>query len=143
MIPGGEGQQLKLFMTGVELQDSLTDSIDRNPIGGFGRSMDDMWKIKLRQAKRPDTAMNHGAGVYKSIKDNGYVGRTDTPEGFSIMHRREYGGIPEWDKDHMSVDGGHHRIAAAADLERKGKRTVFIPTANNQWEYPTDRPPGR
>jgi hypothetical protein len=80
MIPGGEGQQLKLFMTGVELQDSITDSIDRNPIGGFGRSLDDMWKSKLRQAKRPDTAMNHGAGVYKSIKDNGYVGRTDTPE---------------------------------------------------------------
>ena len=132
--------QLQLFMTGTELKNAITDSIDRAPM----QSMDKMWATKLRQSKR--SGMEHGAGTYQSIKQHGWkepegVWGDETPghgnSGFEIMHKRVYGGIPEWDRSETSVTGAHHRIAAAADLEAKGKRTVYFPTASNQYEYPT------
>jgi len=119
-----EPQQMKLFMTGTELKNSLTDSIDRNPIGGFGGTMDNMWKRKLRESKGE---AYHGGGTYKSIKENGWVG-----PGPGIHHSTIPGGIPAWDKEDTQVDDAHHRIAAAADIEAKskGKRQIFIPTTN-------------
>jgi len=146
--------QLKLFMTGSELKSAITDSIDRNPIGGFGGTMEKMWATKLRQSKR--SGMGHGAGTYQSLLKHGWkepdeVWGDEVPgnnaAGFEINHRRVYGGIPEWDRTEVSVTGAHHRIAAAADMEAKGKRTIYFPTAGNQYEYdtpiPKDRTPAR
>lgn len=137
-------------MTGSELKSAITDSIDRNPIGGFGGTMDKMWATKLRQSKR--SGMGHGAGTYKSLQQHGWkepdeVWGDESPgyglSGFEVNHRRVYGGIPEWDRTETSVTGAHHRIAAAADMEAKGKRTIYFPTANNQYEYPTIVPKDR
>jgi len=125
-------EQLQLFMTGTELKNRITDSIDRAPM----RSMDDMWKSKLRESKGQQ---RHGGGTYQSLKKNGWQG-----EGPGILHRREYSVLPEWDKDHMGVNDAHHRIAAAADIEAKskGKREIYIPTTD-QHEFPSLKPKDR
>jgi hypothetical protein len=132
--------QLQLFMTGTELKNAITGSIDRNPIGGFGGTMDKMWKSKLRQSKR--SGVGHGAGTYQSLLKHGWQD-PGTEGGFEINRKRVYGGIPEWDRTETSVTGAHHRIAAAADIEAKGKRTIYFPTASNQYEYPTIIPEHR
>jgi hypothetical protein len=127
-------EQLKLFMTGTELKGAITNSIDRNPIGGFGRSMDQMWDTKRKESKR--TGVGHGHGTHASIKEHGWVG-----PGPDIFQKRTYGAIPEFDKDDFQVSDAHHRIAAAADIEAKTKgtkkpRTIWIPTTNRS-EYPS------
>jgi hypothetical protein len=113
-------EQMKLFMTGTELKGAITGSIDRAPM----QSMDDMWKRKTRESK---SDAYHGGGTHASLKAQGWVG-----PGPGIYHRREYGPIPEFDKEHLQVDDAHHRIAAAADIEAKskGKRNIWIPTTD-------------
>ena len=144
-------------MTGTELKDAITDSIDRNPIGGYGGTMDKMWASKLRQSKRPADHPGHGAGIYKSMKERGWDPPTEVwgdevpgtnASGFEINHVRKYGAIPEWDRTEVSVTGAHHRIAAAADIEAKTAgtkkpRTIYFPTAGNQYEYPSIVPEHR
>lgn len=143
-------EQLQLFMTGTELKGMITDSIDRNPLGGFGGTMDKMWASKLRQSKR--SGMEHGGGTYKSLQEHGWdppaeVWGDEAPghdaSGFEINHVRKIGAIPAFDRTETSVTGAHHRIAAAADMEARGKRTIYFPTAHNQFEYPSLIPPGR
>lgn len=128
-------EQMQLFMTGTELKNRITDSIDRSPMG----SMEQMWKSKLRQSKR--SGMGHGNDTYASIKEHGW--NADEPQ-FEILHVRQFGAIPEFDTDRFSVSGAHHRIAAAADIEArsKGKREIYFPTIRRD-EYPSLRPPGR
>lgn len=149
--------QLQLFMTGTELKAAITDSIDRNPLGGMGGTMDKMWATKLRQSKRPADHPGHGAGIYQSMKKRGWDPPTDVwgdqapgwdNAGFEINHVVKYGGIPEWDRTETSVTAAHHRIAAAADIEAKSAgtkkpRTIYFPTAHNQSEYPSIIPKDR
>lgn len=124
----------QLFMTGVELQSALTDSPDRAPMG----TMEQMWAGKLRGSRgRTRIGPGTGTGVYKSLREQGWQG-----PGPGLMHVHEYRDLPEWDKERLSADDMHHRIAAAADMERKGKRTVYIPTWNRT-EYPSLKPKGR
>ena len=113
-------EQMSLFMTGTELKASLTQSIDRAPM----QSMDDMWKRKTRESK---SDAYHGGGTHASLKEHGWVG-----PGPGLYHTVIPGAIPEFNKQEMSVDDAHHRIAAAADIEKrsKGKRTIWIPTTN-------------
>lgn len=113
-------EQMKLFMTGTELKDSITSSIDRAPM----QSMDDMWKRKTRESKGD---AYHGGGTHASLKEHGWVG-----PGPELFHTTIPGAIPEFTKQDLAVSDAHHRIAAAADIEQrsKGKRQIFIPTTN-------------
>jgi hypothetical protein len=133
-------QQMQLFMTGKELQSSLTKSIDRAPMG----SMEGMWASKLRQSRR--SGMGHGNDTYSALQQQGWQG-----PGPGLLHSRVRGAIPEWDRDELGVDDAHHRIAAAAHMEglkntnpKKGnvQRTIFIPTWNRN-EFTPESPPKR
>lgn len=126
--------QMKLFMSGTELKNEITSSIDRAPM----QSMDAMWDRKRKESKRD---YGHGSGTHASLKQRGWVG-----PGPELFHTTIPGGIPEWDKEELGVSDAHHRIAAAADIEAKskGKRTVWIPTVNrSQFRRGEDRPPPR
>lgn len=113
-------EQMSLFMSGTELKGRITGSIDRAPM----QSMDDLWKRKLRESKSDQW---HGGGTHASLKEQGWVG-----PGPGIHQRMQPGAIPEFNKEHFQVDDAHHRIAAAADIEKRsrGKRTIWIPTTN-------------
>lgn len=106
-------EQLKLFMTGVEWQEYTTHSSDG--------PADIKWKEASAQAKAPASAGTHGAGVYDSMKSKGYEVHNPVP---TITFEESPNG-----KYFMRTQGeGHHRVAAAADIERETGKPVYIPT---------------
>jgi len=134
-------EQVPLFMSGTDLKNRITDSRDRPPMG----TMEQMWKSKLRGSRRGSQGGHEplgpgtGGGVYKSLKEHGWQG-----PGPGLLHVRQFGAIPEFDHDRLSIDDMHHRVAAAADIEAKskGKRSIWIPTTERT-EFESLRPPGR
>lgn len=103
--------QFKLFFGGQELKETITDSGDRRLNSkSQEESMDKMWARKSKMAKGTDPSY-HGAGVYKSIKQVGYRG-----DPVPLMKTKE----------NLLAYEGHHRIAAAADVEKTGKQ-VWVP----------------
>jgi hypothetical protein len=111
--------QLKLFMTGVEWQESVTHSTD-GPIST-------VWKDKSGEARvsaedHSYRGAPHGAGVYHSIREHGYRHDPSSPPTIVLED------APNGKSVRKVQSEGHHRIAAAADLEREGNRTSYIPT---------------
>lgn len=128
--------QLRLFMTGDELWQHVDSSVDaywdEPGTPEYSRRKQATFDHKLDQAKARDNGPGlpyiHGAGTHRSLNEFGY--RSDIPNAplDSGFHPRVLVG------DDMSGTGtswtmgeGHHRVVAAADLERQGKRTVFLP----------------
>lgn len=107
--------QLKLFMTGTEWQASVHDSYDR--MGS--ESMDDLWEDKLNETQMPVGSDVRSAGLYDKMRVHGYRQNPREFRNPTINFHTSGTRIQE---------EGHHRIAAAAELERQGIRTSFIPT---------------
>lgn len=113
--------QFKLFYSADELQRSLTDSGDRNrptnPNGvgftGQKESMQDMWSRKLAQSQASPATGEHGSGVYNSIAGEGF-----RPHAKLLVNHDNRGGA--------SLNDGHHRLAAAADIERTTGKPQWI-----------------
>lgn len=123
--PGMNPDQLKMLMTGRELKNTITYSDDADEDGPEG--LRSMWDDKLDESKASPNSGTHGKGVYESLLSRGYEGRALT-----VYHV---------DKDTFVLDG-HHRIAAAADLERHGK-PIYIPVehelsdiGSHYWDKP-------
>ena len=131
--------QLQMFMTGTELKGAINKSYDGSVrTGGTEGDLSGLWKVKLKESKKSD--FSHGAGTYKSIKDKGWVADNPNYDSINLSHQSVPGAIPAWDKVQRSVDDGHHRIAAAADIEAKTGRQHFIPVKH--WQSPTSKPLG-
>ena len=116
-------RQFPLFMTGVEIQNSVTHSIDQRE----GESLSDMWNRKAVEAKRPATegstvpdSPQHGAGVYDSLKQSGWQSPSSE---IWLTHNN----------DQVRMGAGHHRVAAAAALEREEGKQVFIPIEHSYY----------
>jgi hypothetical protein len=107
--------QFKLFMGGQEWQQSVSDSVDRPFVKG--QKMSNLWKEKLTESKEPDWMGTHGAGVHESLSRWGYDHEPDDPPTILVG-----------DKNRQTQGEGHHRIAAAADIERTTGRNIWIPT---------------
>ena len=105
--------QLKLFMTPGEIIGQVKSSADL-----YGsESMEEMWSRKEHESKFPRDPKNwrHGSGVYESVAKEGVTSHVEiTPyehRGESALHMGE----------------GHHRVAAAAAVERDTGREQFVP----------------
>lgn len=122
-------QQLKMFMTGKELRDSMSYSYDLDP----GETMDDMWDRKVDESmsefggeswdnssSEGSSSREHGAGVYDSLKNEGLW---DTPS--SVVRVRHH-----VNKDSMRLRDAHHRVASAAHIEESGGRQIFFPVSH-------------
>lgn len=109
--------QLKLFMTGMELKNSITYSGDRND----DETLDDMWNRKVEESK--ETRGVHGAGTYESIREHGWKpeGRYDDKQ-IPVRYSKS--------KSSMRIANGHHRVAAAADIEEKTGKLTFFPLSH-------------
>jgi hypothetical protein len=110
--------QFKLFMSGEEWKQSVTASTD-GPI-------DKVWPRKEAESKSArgrDMFGAHGAGVYDSMKKHGY-----NPD----VHDEGWNWSPPTIL--VNTDGrkkqfdGHHRVAAAAAIERETGKPVWLPT---------------
>ena len=112
--------QFKLFMSGSEWKQSVTSSIDL----GFGKpaTMDELWDQKLDEAKVSKPSIQHGAGIHEAISEQGYQHNENDPPTIKVGGR-----FGDRTTD-MTQGEGHHRIAAAADIEETTGKHVWIPT---------------
>ena len=115
--------QLQMFMTGRELKDLTTESGDMLP----GETLDDMWKRKLETAKKPHSSDIPGSGSYDSIKNEGW----NPPDRSVIQAHHGFGAAGGSNTVDFGVGDGHHRIAAAADIEEQTGRQVFFPVEHS------------
>ena len=119
MIKGGVGEQLKMFMTPDELK-SYAEPMDRADI----ETAEGMWKRKERESKAPEHWGYHGGGVYDSIAKEGVTSHVE------VWH----------DRQGPALSDGHHRVAAAAAVQRDTGRQQFIPieheaaNASSSWD---------
>jgi len=115
------GPQLQLFASAGQLKRNLTYSGDQNILHGSGgpdtvrEPIGAMWKRKLKESQQPVESGVHGAGVYESILEHGY----DIEKGPTVFHR-------EQSTNSFQVTDAHHRIAAAADIERLTGQPIWI-----------------
>lgn len=129
-------RQLQMFMTGTELQETINHSYDGSMstggTGGGENGLKGLWDLKLRESKKPESGGRHGSGTYDSIKQHGWSS-DHARSGYDVVnlyHDSKPGAIPEFDREERRVDDGHHRIAAAADLESRGSAPHYIPVKN-------------
>lgn len=107
--------QFKLFMTGVEWQQQVNRSTD-GPI-------DAVWAEKTSQARAPKGSPVHGAGTKDSMLKHGYDRSLSDDGGPRIIIEESLRGDAKFVQSE-----GHHRVAAAADIQRETGRPVYIPT---------------
>lgn len=129
--------QFQMFYGAQEMKDMITDSGDRGSIGsnasyyglssgaradpdvtGEKESMDEMWERKTAESKSDDYTV-HGSGVHKSIMDEGF--RAHTKVTLNWDDSEDYGEEPE-----VRLGDAHHRVAAAADIEKTTGRNIWI-----------------
>jgi hypothetical protein len=122
--------QFKLFYGAQELQDAITDSNDRNVLydaaaGEMMRddngilqkeSMPDMWSRKLQESKQRE-GYGHGSGVYDSMMSEGVRPHTSLK-----LYHADQPGV----NNKRVIADGHHRVAAAADIERTTGKNMWI-----------------
>lgn len=115
--------QLQLFMGGQEWQSKVDDSVDR----GMHETMSDVWARKTAESKsEPGELMDEP--VHASLSREGYDHDPYDPP--RLYHGQLYG---QMDKPGFIQGEGHHRVAAAADIERTTGRNVWIPTTYEAW----------
>ena len=113
-----------MFMTGTQLKGAITRSYDATSSSAGG--LDKMWGRKLTESK--GEGGGHGSGTHQSIDERGWDLEDKDYGHVNLYHDDKKGPIPEFDKHDKFIDDGHHRIAAAADIEaRQPGRTVEIP----------------
>lgn len=111
---GRRSGDIPMFESGTEIQKYITKSFDVDPFLDKG-DINNMWKRKLKEAKTPQRAAVHGSGLYKAIKKDGF------DWDFPVQVEHFFG---ENDK---TMAEGHHRVAAAAEIERETGKPVWIP----------------
>lgn len=95
----------------------------------------DLWDRKATESRAPVedvrpnadfTEMKNypwGSGVYQSIKESGY----DWSKPVNIVHRSRTG--------ERFMGQGHHRVAAAAELEQETGKTMYIPISHIEEDF--------
>lgn len=94
-----------MFDTAGGLVDKLRAGTIRSGEADLYSDTDQLLTGKLAESMS-DTSWVHGSGVYRSIQDNGF-------QGHITMGGR-------------NINEGHHRLAAAADIEAKTGKTQWI-----------------
>jgi hypothetical protein len=103
--------QLKLFMTGDEIKNTVTDSVDRAL--GYMEYNDEHGELEEVPAETMDE-------LWEEKKTTG-LKETIAKEGI----RRHVTIVPERDGT-FTMGQGHHRVQASSDLAKEGK-TVYVP----------------
>ena len=101
-------RQLAMYMTAKELKEGVTSSADPH------RGLDNLWAYKLEESKtgairnaRYTPTRNRGTNnLYSSIKEKG------VQRPVEIQHNKGDKHTPKG----MSIVEGHHRVAAAYDI---------------------------
>lgn len=133
-----EPEQLKLFMSGTEWQNYTDSSIDGGPVDGGNSEkatarMKELWSTKEKEARAPFRSDVHGAGTYDSMKERGYdPSPGEDPPTIILMNNQANTHVVKMQSE------GHHRVAAAAAIERDTGQPVWMPVT-----YADATPAGR
>jgi len=100
-------EQLAMFMPAGEIKSKITYSDD----GDVG---DKLWSRKLKESKR--------GGLYRSIKANGVKKPVELQRNFNRSMFTPIG---------HQLNDGHHRIAAAADIDPN----MLVPVTHSSTNY--------
>lgn len=118
MTLGPQFQQLKMFMTGNEIKQTITGSVDAS--NNDEDTMSEMWDQKVEESH--DRRVNagddrHGQSLYDSVEDEGAHTPVTlyTPRFNSTIH-----------------GDGHHRTAISADVEDRSGRQVYLPVLHDE-----------
>jgi hypothetical protein len=109
--------QFKLFYGAKELKDSITQSYDVD-IGEGDTTLNSMWVRKLGEAK--------ASGLHESLHTEGVHPNTK----LTVQWGGPNGDSEDPDAVHHMIYDGHHRVAAAADIEEQTGRAMWINTDN-------------
>lgn len=107
--------QLRLFMSGTEWQSFITHSTDG--------SIPSLWDQKESESRYPAGSRMHGAGLYDSMKSGGYDMDKATKSPATIIFEDSPNGK---EVRHVQSEG-HHRVAAAAAVERDTGKPIYMP----------------
>lgn len=137
--------QMKLFMTPTELMEtahSPDEMMGMSYSGHDVQSMQDLWDIKLQESKvQQGTEKDYdgrlsrtpdGWGIYDSLEKGGWKqgGKVTVQQTPKVTVQQTPDGVdPDDDAVLTNIWDGHHRIAAAKDIEERsgGSRSFFIP----------------
>lgn len=114
MTLGPQFEQLQMFMTGKELQNRIEFSHDKQ----HDETLPQMWERKAYESRDPlhlRSGKVYGSLLTDGVRDGTIMQLSHQPTGARVYD-------------------GHHRIAAAADLEEQGDRQLFFPVQH----YPGD-----
>jgi len=118
-------QQMQLFVDPVEHIASVRGAVD---MAGHTESWDDMWGRKESEAR--NTGHGHGAGLYDSVKDKG-IRAMWSVHAPGDNNPRELMGAPKLypanDGNGFIQGDGHHRMAAAAAVQRDTGKAQYVP----------------
>lgn len=106
---------IPMFLTATELKTYLTDSLDRLP----DEDIDELWDRKRQEAQHEYHEYMHGSGVYDSIARDGFNWNFPV----EVLHH----GKLEPGKYEKLMGEGHHRVAAAAEIEEDTGKPIWIP----------------
>ena len=111
MIKGGPGEQLRLFVDPREHMSTIQHSVDK----GNEETMQQMWERKRTQA--------YDRGLVGDVRQRGVVNPVKL-----YSDPMNYGGA--W------VQGnGHHRVAAAAEVQLVTNKQQFVPVEYNSGDF--------
>ena len=117
---GMEGPvQLPMFMQAEHLLGSLTATADQSYT-----DTDTVMNRKLRKSKAPPGS-GHGAGVHASVAKEGVLNPVQMihAEGGDLM-----------------MGQGHHRVAAAAEIERRTEKPKWVPVVHTDAREESELP---
>lgn len=100
--------QLPMFMRARDLADSLTGTLDRSH-----QSVEEVMDQKLYQSQQHIGP--HGGGVYESVQREGVINPVQLVHGMNQS---------------LLMGQGHHRTAAAEDIERQTGQDKWVPVVH-------------
>jgi hypothetical protein len=101
--------QLPMFMRARDLADSLTGTLDKSDY-----PVKEVMHYKL-QASKGRIGHGHGTGVYDAVAREGVLNAVQLVHGMNQS---------------LLMGQGHHREAAAEDIERQTGRDVWVPVVH-------------
>jgi len=131
-----------MFMTGNEIKQTVTDSVDRydrfkgESDDEFHDSMDEMWDYKVEESHERrfrTTPHSPSKSLYESIAEEGAHTPITLWHPPADSHKAgAYRGTPG---EQIIHGDGHHRTAAAAHIEDETGNPVYLPVLHDAQSY--------
>lgn len=112
--------QLAMFMSGNDIMNYVNESFDRHAYGEERETMEHLWERKLDESQK---SADRDPDLYQSLAS----GWKDNQKPIQIAHETVKGEPVRY------LLNGHHRAAAAADLQKRRGQEIYFPVEHTDW----------